>query len=68
MTTESYLAGIPLIVGKHKHCQCYLVATTVVSLNNNCTKPKLYQAYWSSFYGSEIWSENSNGLNACCTE
>ena len=35
---------------------------------NNCTKRKLYQAYCLSFYGSEIWSANSKGLNGCCTE
>ena len=35
---------------------------------NNCTKRMLYQAYCSSFYGSEIWSANSKGFNGCCTE
>ena len=35
---------------------------------NNCTKRKLYQAYCSSFNGSEIWSIKLKGFNGCCTE
>ena len=32
----------------------------------NCSKRKLFQSYCTSFYGSELWSLSSKGLEECC--
>ena len=32
----------------------------------NCRKRKLFQSYCTSFYGSELWSLSSKGLEECC--
>ena len=32
------------------------------------TKCKLYKAYCTNFYGSELWQCNSRGFKMCCTE
>ena len=32
----------------------------------NCSKRKLFQSYGTSFYGSELWSLSSKGLEECC--
>ena len=31
----------------------------------NCSKRKLFQSYCTSFYGSELWSLSSKGLEEC---
>ena len=31
-----------------------------------CSKRKLFQSYCTSFYGSELWSLSSKGLEECC--
>ena len=36
------------------------------STRKNCSKRKLFQSYCTSFYGSELWSLSSKGLEECC--
>ena len=42
------------------------VGIGISSTLKNCSKRKLFQSYCTSFYGSELWSLNSKGLEECC--
>ena len=51
--------------------RCLLIGNVNKFIGNystlkNCSKRKLFQSYCTSFYGSELWSLSSKGLEECC--